>query len=238
MNSYYVYKHTTPSGKVYIGITKQELRKRWKHGKGYEGCTAFYRAVVKYGWDNIRHEVLYSDLDRETACAIEQQLIAKYDSTNPLKGYNLTTGGDHYEYTPEVAQRLGESLKKAYKERPELRAHLSEIQKGRKSSQQSSEKKRAAMLAFYKEHPEKRKECGNSFRGKKRGQAFAEALGARKSKPVICIDTNCIYKSIKQAAEAEGGSPAGITAVLRGRVKTCAGKKYKYYLEEQNANEN
>ena len=29
---YVVYKYTSPSGKSYIGITQQELEKRWKNG--------------------------------------------------------------------------------------------------------------------------------------------------------------------------------------------------------------
>ena len=30
--NYIVYKHTSPSNKVYIGITKQKPYKRWKYG--------------------------------------------------------------------------------------------------------------------------------------------------------------------------------------------------------------
>ena len=33
-NNYCVYKHTTPSGKIYIGITGQEPHKRFQNGKG------------------------------------------------------------------------------------------------------------------------------------------------------------------------------------------------------------
>ena len=33
--SFIVYKHTSPSNKVYIGITKLNLIKRWQGGKGY-----------------------------------------------------------------------------------------------------------------------------------------------------------------------------------------------------------
>lgn len=33
--SYVVYKHISPSGRVYIGITKQKPEYRWNHGKNY-----------------------------------------------------------------------------------------------------------------------------------------------------------------------------------------------------------
>lgn len=32
---YYLYRHTTPSGKVYIGITCQKPENRWNNGRGY-----------------------------------------------------------------------------------------------------------------------------------------------------------------------------------------------------------
>lgn len=35
MRNWIVYKHTSPSGKVYIGITNQPANKRWKNGMGY-----------------------------------------------------------------------------------------------------------------------------------------------------------------------------------------------------------
>jgi len=228
MNNYCVYKHTTPSGKVYVGITCQEPNKRWKNGKGYELCTAFNRAIAKYGWDNISHEILLDGIDKETACEVEQKLILEYDSTNPKCGYNLTSGGEHYEANEESRKRCSESHLKSYIEHPEYRQHISDIQKGRKMSEESSEKKRQTMLLFYAEHPEKRADCGKSFRGKKRGETFAKAVGERRSKRVMCVETQKIYDSIKEAAACEGGSASGISIMLNGRAKTCAGKTYIY----------
>lgn len=46
LNNYTVYRHTSPSGKVYIGITKQKPHKRWNSGQ-----PLFERAILKYGWD-------------------------------------------------------------------------------------------------------------------------------------------------------------------------------------------
>lgn len=37
-NKWTVYKHTSPSGKVYVGITNQPILKRWKNGLGYISC--------------------------------------------------------------------------------------------------------------------------------------------------------------------------------------------------------
>ena len=35
MKNFIVYKHTSPNGKVYIGITKQNPKQRWGNGSGY-----------------------------------------------------------------------------------------------------------------------------------------------------------------------------------------------------------
>lgn len=91
---YCVYKHTSPSGKVYIGITCQKVEYRWDNGNGYKG-QVFYRAIQKYGWDNITHEILYCNLSREDACEMEIKLINFYNSSNNKFGYNQTKGGDY-----------------------------------------------------------------------------------------------------------------------------------------------
>lgn len=91
MKNFVVYKHTSPNGKVYIGITKQNPLYRWDNGMGYSGQPKFFRAIVKYGWDNIKHEILFTDLTEEEACAKEKELIQFYDSAK--SGYNASTGG-------------------------------------------------------------------------------------------------------------------------------------------------
>lgn len=65
-NNYCVYKHTSPSGKVYIGQTSINPLDRWQNGKGYKK-QAFYNAIKKYGWENIKHEILYDNLTKEEA---------------------------------------------------------------------------------------------------------------------------------------------------------------------------
>lgn len=91
---YVVYKHTTPSGKVYIGITGQDPEKRWGNGNRYKQNKHFYSAIEKYGWDNIKHEIVCTGLNKWQACRVEQSLIKYFDSTNRNKGYNHSTGGE------------------------------------------------------------------------------------------------------------------------------------------------
>lgn len=93
-NNYSVYKHTCPNGKVYIGITCRPPKWRWNNGKKYESNKHFTRAIKKYGWDNITHEIVATNLSKEDACKMEMELIARYKSTDRKYGYNKSTGGE------------------------------------------------------------------------------------------------------------------------------------------------
>ena len=91
--NYTVYKHTNKrNGKVYIGITRQEVNRRWQNGTGYTG-TYFGNAIAKYGWDGFKHEVLFSGLSKEDACKMEIRLISEFQSSDRAKGYNISDGG-------------------------------------------------------------------------------------------------------------------------------------------------
>ena len=91
--TYEVYKHETPNGKVYIGITKQTHELRWQGGNGYRDQKYFWNAIKKYGWDKIKHEVIEKGLSLEEACEKEQYYIKCYKSTNRKYGYNISEGG-------------------------------------------------------------------------------------------------------------------------------------------------
>lgn len=90
--SWCVYKHTAPNGKVYIGITSKSPEQRWKNGNGYSN-QLFGRAIAKYGWENIQHEIIESNLNECDAKKLEKQLIKKYKSNEKLFGYNVSDGG-------------------------------------------------------------------------------------------------------------------------------------------------
>ena len=92
MNNYTVYRHTSPSSKVYIGITYQKPERRWSNGNGYKDSPKFYNAIQKYGWNNFKHEILYSGLNEISAKMIEEDLIYYYKSLNI--SYNISAGGD------------------------------------------------------------------------------------------------------------------------------------------------
>lgn len=89
---YKLYKHTFPNGKVYIGITSQTLKDRFQNGNGYKKCPKMHNAILKYGWNNIEHELLLDGLTKQEAEAKEIETIALYDSVK--NGYNADHGGN------------------------------------------------------------------------------------------------------------------------------------------------
>ena len=111
-----VYVHIFPNGKKYFGITSKRPTARWDKGRGYKKknfTSVVWNAIQKYGWDNIQHKVLYTDLTEEEAKKIEQQLIAMF-KTNINRygnnyGYNMTDGGEGTlgHKVPENLKELG-----------------------------------------------------------------------------------------------------------------------------------
>lgn len=92
--SYSVYKHTFPNNKVYIGTTCQDPEIRWNNGMGYVGQRHMIKAIIEYGWDNIKHEILLKDLTKEEAEQKEIELISYYKSNQKEHGYNMQNGGN------------------------------------------------------------------------------------------------------------------------------------------------
>ena len=87
-----VYRHTSPSGKVYIGITSRSAEERWgKNGYGYKRQRYFSNAIRKYGWQNFKHEILHSKLPEHMAKAIEAILVKYYKDLGI--SYNVADGG-------------------------------------------------------------------------------------------------------------------------------------------------
>ena len=93
-NSYLVYKHTAPNGKVYIGITGFDPQYRWlNNGRGYKTQPTFFNAIIKYGWINFEHEILFEGLTEEEALNKEEELIQHYKSYDRRYGYNVSLRG-------------------------------------------------------------------------------------------------------------------------------------------------
>lgn len=262
---YCVYKHTAPNGKVYIGVTSRPPKQRWgNNGSGYKD-QMFYRAIVKYGWDNIEHDVLCYDLTKDEAEEMEKRLIFEYNSSNKEHGYNLDMGGslgkkmsDESKRKMSVAAKNRISTRKGAVLSEETKKKISEHRKGIPSwnsgkhgifSKESLEKMSKNARRYYKgKHlpEETRKKIGDALRGrtypKKKKDVIPKIKEKRKSnkfaienrarghmKQVLCVETNTVFASIKEAWEKTKIDASSITAVCKRKRKTAGGYRWMYY---------
>ena len=136
MKKFWVYIHTCPNGKKYVGITTaSKPERRWKEGNGYRYNKHFYSTILKYGWDNITHEVFEVD-SKEEMYRKEVELISFYHSNDPNFGYNHSIGGEHgtlgCKHSEETRRKISEAGKRVQKKvhsDPEYRRKMSEVQK-------------------------------------------------------------------------------------------------------------
>jgi group I intron endonuclease len=99
------------NNKKYIGITSLKPEKRWKNGKHYEDNKHFSNSILKYGWENFNHTIVQSNLKKEEALLLEKKIIKDFDLINPEKGYNKTTGGEHFSVSKETKEKLSKMRK-------------------------------------------------------------------------------------------------------------------------------
>lgn len=212
-NNYKVYIHTFPNNKVYIGITMQNrLNDRWRNGKGYKGNSKIVNAIKKYGWENIKHDVLKTGVSKQEAEKLEIELIEEYKSNNIKYGYNIQNGGFSCgRLSDDIKQKIRESKKGALtgEDNPfygkthtkEVRSFLSKIKTGTKLSKETRDK-----------------------------------IGEAGKKPVIQYHRNGEYikswASSKDAGDALNIVNTSITAVCKGRRKTAGGFKWEYGGDE------
>lgn len=179
-NNYKVYCLTNKiNGKKYIGITKQEIEKRWRNGRGYKKTTRIAMAIKKYGWDNFDKKILYSDLDNKKASDMEIFYINKYNTIE--NGYNVQSGG-FKDYTTEMSEYHKQCVSKA--------------NKGKHYSPETEFKK-----GVYNE------------------------TSRNKKVPVLCVELNKKFDSIKQAQEEFG--LYHIWDCVKGKRNICGGYHWK-----------
>lgn len=229
---YTVYKHISPSGKVYIGITSQSVNRRWDNGNGYKSNEYFYRAIIKYGWDSFKHEILFTGLTKEQAEAKEIELIKFYNSTDSHCGYNLRKGGCVCSFSDQSIEKMRLSHL-GYKHSDEQKRKISKSLSGRKISK--------GMLGHYHSDETKRR-MSESRKGIKYSKSTIDKMSKNRmgkcvgknnhrAKRVINLTTGEVFTTIKEACDKYGLGHSGVSNVCRGAIKTCGGYEWAYYEE-------
>lgn len=222
MENYKLYVHIVPNGKKYFGITSQKVEQRWgKNGDGYR-TQYFYRAIQKYGWENIKHYVLFENLTKEEAEQKEVYLIKKNNTVDSRFGYNVDFGGAlHGKHSPATREKLRLShLGKKLSE--ETKRKMSISRTGQKRTVETREKLR--LLRIGEKNPNYNKKMSEEQK-KIRSEISKEKSIKRK---VFCFQTGIIYPSIAEASRLLGVHHQNIIKVCKGERKTTKGYSFNY----------
>ena len=137
MKKFYVYIHVCPNEKRYVGCTvKIKPEYRWgRNGNSYRYNKCFYFDILKYGWDNIAHEVFEVESEEEMYRK-EIELISFYHSNDPRYGYNTSVGGKCGALGCTRSKETRKKMSQAKKGKPnphsaEHKRHIAEAKKGK-----------------------------------------------------------------------------------------------------------
>lgn len=219
-NDYVVYAHVFPNGKVYVGITCQQVNRRWRNGRGYSQNLHMTNAVKKYGWSNIQHVILFRGLPRETAEKIERHLILFHHLQDEQYGYNYAEGGTHPPHSDETKRRIGEKSKGRHHSE-EFKHWISDRNSGSNN------------YMYGKHHTDETKQKISASKKGSKGVNKGKFGGSHPcAKGVIAIDPTtgkevARFESIIEAAAFVGRYPSGIQAVLRGEQHVSGGYSWR-----------
>ena len=238
---YCVYKHTSPSQKVYIGITSLKPSLRWRlDGSGYirndRHNTYFANAIQKYGWDNFKHEILFENLSKEEAEKQEIELISYYNSTNRDYGYNIQSGGTSgYIFTDDMKKHLSD-IHKGKHHTEETKTKMSKSRIGHCVSEETRNKIRISNTGKTASI-ETRNKMSMARKGNPLSDEHKIKLSNSHKKRVLQYSKNGTflkeYNSVKDACLELSFCPQNITACCRGINKTAYGYIWRYKEDEK-----
>jgi hypothetical protein len=145
----YIYKITSPSNKVYIGLSTipvEDKANLYKKSEIYENSSSrkIIKAINKYNWKNMVFEVIdqndswtYEELTER-----EKYWISYFDSFN--SGYNMTAGGDGVDSTSAKQYALvhHSTMTEQKKEQRKKNCSAGQLQRYKENSDSDITKKR------------------------------------------------------------------------------------------------
>lgn len=128
---YQIYKITnTINGKIYVGLTKQGLKRRFSQHFSKANYTEksernyFGHALVKYGKENFYIEEIDTCIGYQNAGDLETKWVAELKSNFKEIGYNSTSGGQNFKWTSESIQKIKDGMQRKLDENPGLKEKL------------------------------------------------------------------------------------------------------------------
>jgi group I intron endonuclease len=219
-NIAHLYRLTSPSGKVYIGITKN-AHKRWQqHALAADRGSkiTIHAAIRKYGFDNFKKEILLTSTFSYVK-EMEVKAVAAFNCIAP-NGYNLTKGGDgivgfkHSDKTKTLISTalIGHSVSDKTKE------SLSKSLKGKKIHTEDSKRKISAYQLGRPKSQEMRERLSSSTKGKRRAHITDEFLKTIQAKAAAALRGRAQVKVTCVHCRKTGG----IASMTRWHFSGCS----------------
>lgn len=225
-----VYKATSPSGKVYVGITVTPLKERKRtHLRSVKNGSnlPIHNAIRKYKMKNIKWEIIDRANTWGALCELEIKYIEEFDSYR--QGYNLTKGGEgtfglkhdkewcvrnskrRKKFFEDPVNRKMQSLanKRAHEENPDQAIEHSKFMKERYENK-SAREKTAKGTREYLADPKNRKihsiqRGAKPFLVYKDGEFVGEWLTQRGCARDLSLDYSHINRCLHGKRKSHGG---------------------------------
>lgn len=198
------------NNKVYIGVTKNTLSKRWNEHKSKSNSSNrhLYKSIKKYGICNFNIEVIKIFDNEVDMYNYEIESIKKYKSTNRLFGYNNSIGGEKSSKGKRLSLETKEKISKYQKNRLRL-PHSEETKKKMSEKAKGRDMKKAVISSANKRR-------GNPSKNRVAVYQF-DLLGNFIKK----------FDSYTEASYSVNGVTSAFNALKRGKLKTYKGYKWK-----------
>jgi len=160
-----IYKITSPSGKIYIGQSKDINRRIYHYsGKLGIGQPKIHNSIIKYGWESHIFEII-EECQESQLNGKEIFYIKHFNCFNSEHGLNLNEGGNVIKLSKTTKQKISDSLK------------------GIKRSKETKEKMSKSKMGVHTYFPSKKtkKKLSNAIKGIKRSKETKEKMSKSKT---------------------------------------------------------
>ena len=212
---YGLYAHFPERQKIYWNNLSIDNKKVGQRNRIY-ATNKGLSCNQKYGWENIKHEILFDDLSQEEAQKKEIELIAKHRTTEDNYGYNIDLGGfTSGKRSEETCRKIGSKLKgRVFTEEARQRMSAS-----------------AKTKTFTKTHRENisnsRKGGKCNWYGVKRTDEEKQRIRDYFSKRILCVETGIEYQTFLQIQKELGIDRNCVSRCIQGTQQTAGGYHWK-----------
>lgn len=218
----YVYCIIFPNGKKYIGQSIKPWKTRWEqHKSKFSGCNAVKSAILKYGIDTLRWELVCYASSCEELNTLESSYIAEWRTLAP-NGYNLKDGGEGHIYSEASRYRMSVSntfvrLKKATGNKQDTDTLLA-IAKERVMNKickkysdtgfniisfiTAQNENVCLTAAQYNSKLHSRATYNDPVKGEELRKKHHEIQKALRSRPILCVELNETFSCVTDALKA------------------------------------